>query len=113
VPPPTLAAGAPAREVLSVITAGRMGCAAVLNDDGTLAGIITDGDLRRALSADFFDKTAAAMMTANPWCVSRQDRISDVIAQLSARRIANVFVVEAGRPVAALHLKDLLEEGYL
>ncbi len=112
-PPPTLAVNAPAREVLSVITEGRMGCAAVLHEDGRLAGIITDGDLRRALSDDFFDKTAAAMMTADPWCVSRQDRISDVIAQLSARRIANVFVVEDGRPVAALHLKDLLEEGYL
>ena len=112
-PPPALAVNAPAREVLSVITEGRMGCAAVLNGDGSLAGIITDGDLRRALSDDFFDKTAADMMTANPWCVSRQDRISDVIAQLTARRIANVFVVEDGKPVAALHLKDLLEEGYL
>ena len=90
-----------------------MGCAAVINTDGTLAGMITDGDLRRALTPDFFDKTAADMMSLDPYCVTPQDRISDVIAQLTTRRIANVFVLENGKPVAAMHLKDLLQEGYL
>jgi len=112
-PPPILSPEAMARDVLGTITEGRMGCAAVINTDGTLAGMITDGDLRRALTADFFDKTAADMMSLDPYCVTPQDRISDVIAHLTTRRIANVFVLESGKPVAAMHLKDLLEEGYL
>jgi len=112
-PPPMLGLDTPAEEVLGTITKGRMGCAAVLDQDGRLAGIITDGDLRRAIAPDFFDKTAADLMTAAPYSVTRQDRVSDVIAQLTMRRIANVFVVENDRPVAAMHLKDLLEDGYL
>ncbi len=112
-PPPTLALGAQACDVLDTITKGRMGCAAVLDANGALAGIITDGDLRRAIAPDFFDKTAADMMCAAPFTVSPKDQISTVIAELTARRITNVFVLKDGKPVAAMHLKDLLEEGYL
>ena len=112
-PPPMLALNTPAKDVLGTITKGRMGCAAVLDENDRLAGIITDGDLRRAIAPDFFDKTAAHLMTVAPYTVTRQDRISDVIAQLTQRRIANVFVVDNDKPVAAMHLKDLLEDGYL
>ncbi|PHS21794.1 MAG: KpsF/GutQ family sugar-phosphate isomerase [Robiginitomaculum sp.] len=112
-PPPILGLDTPAKDVLGTITKGRMGCAAVLDKNGRLAGIITDGDLRRAIAPDFFVKTAAHLMTVAPYTVTRQDRVSDVIAQLTQRRIANVFVVDNNKPVAAMHLKDLLEDGYL
>ncbi len=112
-PPPVLTREASAQDVLSTITKGRMGCAAVIDDNGNLVGIITDGDLRRALTSGFFEKNAGEIMTANPYAVTGKDRISDVIGQLTKRRIANVFVIENGKPVAAMHLKDLLEEGYL
>ncbi len=112
-PPPVLHLDATARDILGVITKGRMGCAAVVDDTNALVGMITDGDLRRALSDGFFEKTARDIMTPAPYTVCGQERISNVIAQLTQRRIANVFVVEDGKPVAAMHLKDLLEDGYL
>lgn len=111
--PPLISANASAQDVLSVITEGRMGCAAVINAQNTMVGIITDGDLRRAISPGFFDKTAEEIMTSEPYMVTPQDRISDVIAQLMQRRITNVFVVDNGQAIAAMHLKDLLEEGYI
>lgn len=112
-PPPKVSLNTCAQDVLSAISKGRMGCTAVVNDQGKLAGMITDGDLRRALSADFFEKTAAQIMTENPYTVGKHERISNIIASLSQRRIANVFVIENGTPIAAMHLKDLLEEGYV
>ncbi len=112
-PPPIVALGAPAQEVLSAISKGRMGCAAIVDEGGKLAGMITDGDLRRALSDNFFEKTAQKMMTRNPFTAALDDRMSDIIAELTHKRIANVFVLKDGKPIAAMHLKDLLEEGYL
>ncbi len=98
---------------LSAITKGGRGCAAVIDEAGRMLGIITDGDLRRAMDADFFNKQAHQIMTASPIALETSMKISDVIAIFTKRRISNAFILEEGRPIGVIDMKGLLEEGYL
>jgi len=95
------------------ITSKRLGATAVIDKNEKLAGIITDGDLRRAIDADFLGKTAAQIMTPTPFTLSRTTRISEVIDIFTERRISNAYVVDNGKPVGVIDMKTLLEEGYL
>ena len=98
---------------LSAISKGGRGCAAVIDDAGIMVGIITDGDLRRAMDADFFKKQAQEIMTAAPISLETSMKISDVISVFTEKRISNAFIVEDGQPIGVIDMKGLLEEGYL
>jgi arabinose-5-phosphate isomerase len=112
-PPATVALDADFSVVVSAITAGRKGAVAVLNVDGTLAGIITDGDVRRAFANNIATIVAGDIMSSNPITVSPEQRMSDVVDLLAANRIANLFVVEHERPVAIVHVAELMQAGYV
>jgi len=100
-------------DVVATITAGRKGAVAVLDADGALVGIITDGDVRRAFARDVAGITAADIMGRTPITVTPDQRMSDVVDLLSANRISNLFVVEADRPVAIVHIAELMQAGYV
>ena len=75
-------------DVIVAITKNRMGCVAVVNDEDLLMGLITDGDLRRALSADFFSKKPTDIMTADPTAVTRNMTIRQVVELFADKRIS-------------------------
>ena len=100
-------------DVVSAITSGRKGAVAVMNADGTLAGMITDGDIRRAFGQDIASIQAADIMSRSPITVSPEQRMSDVVDLLAANKIANLFVVEDERPVAIVHVAELMQAGYV
>lgn len=83
-------------EVLMHVSKGRLGMVVVM--DGTrIAGIITDGDIRRAMErshTQFFELTAADVMTAHPKTVLPDARISDVEALMNEKKIHSVLVVD-------------------
>ena len=112
-PPATVALDADFSEVVSSITAGRKGAVAVLNGDGTLAGVITDGDVRRAFANNTAVIVAGEIMSSNPITVGPEQRMSDVVDLLAANKIANLFVVEDERPVAIVHVAELMQAGYV
>jgi len=100
-------------EIVSAITEGRKGAVAVLESDGTLAGMITDGDVRRAFAHDIAKLRAADIMNRSPITVVPDNRMSDVVDLLAANKIANLFVVSDGRPVAIVHIAELMQAGYV
>ena len=103
----------PVADVILTMTAGRFGCAGIVDAAGNLAGIITDGDLRRHLDGAMMDQPAAKIMTANPLTVPPQMLAGETL-RLMTERLAPInvlFVVEAGRPVGILHLHDLIRAG--
>ncbi len=100
-------------DVVSAITEGRKGAVAVLNADGTLAGIITDGDVRRAFADNISAIVARDVMSGNPITVDPDQRMSDVVDLLAANKIANLFVVDDRRPVAIVHVAELMQAGYV
>ncbi len=109
---PAARADAPGREVIQIITEGRQGCIAVIADNGNFVGMITDGDLRRAMGQDFFEQTAKDMMTSDPVTAAPNQRMSELIEIMVSRRITNLCVVEDQKPVGMVHLKDLMQKGY-
>ena len=99
--------------VVSAVSAGRKGAVAVLHSDGSLAGMITDGDIRRAFTSDISALRAEDIMNRTPITVDPDARMSDVVDLLSANKIANLFVVENDRPVAIIHIAELMQAGYV
>lgn len=112
-PPASVPEDAPFADIVSAITAGRKGAVAVLNAEGGLAGMITDGDIRRAFGSDIASIRAADIMSRQPITVTPDQRMSDVVDLLTANKISNLFVVEGDRPAAILHIAELMQAGYI
>lgn len=97
--------------VILTMTERSFGCLGVLDDDGLLSGIVTDGDLRRNMSPDILNATAGDIMTLNPITVSRDTLVSAALEILNSSNITALFVVDEGRPVGIVHIHDLLRIG--
>lgn len=105
----------PLKDVLFAITKAGAGAACVADADGSLAGIITDGDVRRALlkDADALSRPASAVMTAGCRTIAPDRLATEGLHALEAppKPIGEIPVVEDGKPVGMLMLKDLVAAG--
>ena len=111
---PTVGPETPMREVIAEITRGRMGITCVLRADGALAGVVTDGDIRRALAAntDVLALRAADIMSGAPVTVAPHVLAAEALHLLEGRKITAVVVVDdAGRAMGVVHLHDLWRTG--
>lgn len=101
-------------EVIFTMTAGRFGVAGVVDADGRLAGIITDGDLRRHIN-ELGNAVARDIMTAEPRVVAGDMLATDVLMLMNELKITSVFVTRDGqsstRPLGIVHIHDLLRMG--
>ena len=89
------------------------GVIGVTDADGALAGIITDGDLRRHM-AGLLDHVASDVMTVSPRTIAPDALAETAVAEMNGARITSLFVVEPeGSPnaVGLLHLHDCLRAG--
>ena len=97
--------------VFHEMSAKKLGMTTVANGDGTLAGIITDGDLRRLMEKHggaTLTMTAAQCMNARPQIVGPQVLASEALTLMEKRKITSVVVVDdAGRLLGVVHLHDL------
>ena len=110
---PVVAEDTPMGDALLAMTAKSFGCAGVVDGAGCLAGIITDGDLRRHISDDLLARRAGEIMTPSPKTIEPQSLASEALHVMNAadRPVTNLFVVENGRPVGILHIHDCLRAG--
>ena len=83
----------------------------MLDTDGKLAGVVTDGDLRRHMRADLLQTPVDAVMTASPKTVRPGQLASEALQVLNSSKITALIVVESGRPVGIVHFHDLLRAG--
>ena len=96
-------------EVVLVITEGMRGHAGVVDEGGALVGIVSDGDLRRALTLNKINANAGEIMSHSPRTVTGDMRVYEVIELLKTHKISAVFAIdEAGKPVGLLHIQELL-----
>ena len=104
----------PMREALLVMTQKRFGCVGVVGGDGALAGIITDGDLRRHIDG-LFDRTAGQVMTPAPKTVPPSMLAGEALSRMTEAAPSStvLFVVEDARPVGILHIHDLVRAGVI
>ena len=110
---PLISADAPMADVLIEISQKGFGVAGVTDGNGALAGIITDGDLRRHM-AGLLDHDAAAVMTAAPQTIAPGALAEEAVAIMNRRKITCLFVVDPdgpGNAIGLLHIHDCLRAG--
>jgi arabinose-5-phosphate isomerase len=110
---PLVAANMLMGQVLLVMTNKSFGCVGVLDDAGQhLAGVITDGDLRRHLEPALFGRTAAEVMTAGPKTTRPNALAAEALHVMNVRSITSLFVVDDEKhPVGIIHMHDCLRAG--
>lgn len=111
---PIVNVATPLKDAIIEITSKRLGVTSVVNDDGKLAGIITDGDLRRLLerTLDIKELKASDIMTKNPKVISSDILASRALQIMENFKITSLIVADENRkPVGIVHLHDLVNLG--
>ncbi|MCD7780599.1 MAG: KpsF/GutQ family sugar-phosphate isomerase [Candidatus Gastranaerophilales bacterium] len=99
------------QKVLLEMTSKRLGCVGFIDTEGNLTGMLTDGDLRRCLSAEILTKKAIDLMTKNPKTISKDTMASEAMKIMHDKKITNIFVLEDKKPIGVIHIHDLLNSG--
>jgi arabinose-5-phosphate isomerase len=111
---PIVASDTPMHDVMYEMSRKGLGMTCVVDGDRRLAGIITDGDLRRHMikEPDFLARTAADVMTRNPVTVRRDTLAAEALHLLEQRKITSIVVADEGDHVqGVVHLHDLWRTG--
>jgi arabinose-5-phosphate isomerase len=104
----------PMDAALVLMTGKRFGCLGVVDGQGRLCGIFTDGDLRRAMGPGLLSRRLGEVMNAHPRTIGPEMLAAEALHLMNApeRPITALFVVDpARRPVGILHIHDLLRAG--
>ena len=107
---PSVGDTATIEEAVREMSAKRLGMTCVVDQDGRLAGVFTDGDLRRLMmrTSDILGLTAGEVMTHHPSTIDRHLLAVEALKLMEARKITSVVVVDtAGRVEGVVHLHDL------
>ena len=97
--------------VLLEMTSKCLGCVGFINQKGEFTGMLTDGDLRRCLSASILEEKAVNLMTKNPKTVTKDMISAEALKIMHDKKITNMFVVEGTHPIGVIHIHDLLNNG--
>jgi arabinose-5-phosphate isomerase len=103
--------GTPMTDVILEMTAKGFGCCGVVDGEGRLIGMVTDGDLRRHMGSSLLGQPVEAVMNRTPKTARPDQFASEVLELLNRTKITALFAVEAGQPVGILHVHDLLRAG--
>ena len=98
-------------DALLIMTRKSFGCVGVVAQDGRLAGMITDGDLRRHMSDKLLAMNVTELMTRTPDIIAPGILASAALEQFNAKKRTQMFVLEEGRPIGILHVHDFLRAG--
>ncbi|OLD66854.1 MAG: hypothetical protein DMF52_06165 [Acidobacteria bacterium] len=107
---PLVPIGTSMRDAIKTMSDRKLGMTCVVREDGTLAGVVTDGDLRRRLGRgeNLLTMTVDGVMSQNPVTIGRQELAVAALNILEARKITSLVVVDAqNRVEGVLHIHDL------
>jgi arabinose-5-phosphate isomerase len=112
---PIVAAGATMKDAIVEIAGKRLGMTTVVDEDGRLAGIVADGDLKRILMkrTDILGARVSEVMTADPSTIGEDELVASALASMEQRAqgpITSLIIVdEERRPVGVIHIHDCLK----
>ncbi|EKF17010.1 KpsF/GutQ family sugar-phosphate isomerase [Nitratireductor pacificus] len=108
---PLAASGALMREAILEMTQKGFGCVGIVDAEGVLIGIITDGDLRRHIDSELLSMTVDQVMTPNPKTIAPDMLAESALQLVNSSSITTLMVVEDRKPCGVIHLHDLLRIG--
>ena len=115
---PLLDEHAALRQIILTMSSKMLGCVGIVDEEGNLSGMITDGDLRRAMvnsaDNDLFSKTAVDIMTRDPKTTSPDILVAEAlnIMNTTGKGITQLFVVDGKKPIGIIHMHDCLRAGF-
>lgn len=108
---PEVGPDAPLQQVVLTMSSGRCGATAVI-EDGNILGIITDGDIRRALEQVGKPETVAKdLMNSNPKTLETSELAVHAFQVMEQNAISQIMVTDQGKYIGMVHLHDILREG--
>lgn len=108
---PLVRTGTKMSEALIVMSQKSFGCVGVVDAEGALVGVVTDGDLRRHMGPDLVAAPVENVMSRSPRTIKSDDLAAGAMSEMQGRAITALFVVDDGRPVGLVHIHDLLKLG--
>ena len=108
---PVKPAGTKMSDAVVEMSAKGLGCVCIVDAVGEIAGIITDGDLRRHMRPDLLSCTVDEIMTRQPKTVPPSMLASEMLEILNSSKITALIASEANKPVGIVHVHDLLKAG--
>jgi len=101
------------QDALITMSEKMLGCVGILNKDGDLIGVITDGDLRRWMAPNLIEEKVSKVMTKNPRTCTADILIAEAVNIMNntGRGITNMFVVDGKKPIGIVHIHDCLRAG--
>lgn len=112
---PVVGKDASLSEVIMEISSKRLGATAVMDHNGRLVGVITDGDLRRMLqrTPDLLTVTAADIMSSNPQTISKDEFAIRALNQMKEYNITQLIAMDGEKVIGFVHIHDLMKEGII
>ncbi len=108
---PLVDSGTPVPHAVRVLAEKRFGCVGIINGDGELVGIITDGDLARNITRNLGEMLVDDLMTSDPKVIVEDMFAAAAMEMLERHRISALLVTRGRKPVGVLHFHDLLRIG--
>ncbi len=109
---PLVKKGVSMPEAIHELSQKRFGCVGVLDEDGRLCGVVTDGDIARHLDVNLGTLTVDEVMTTNPKTVRKETLATAAMALLNKHSIGALIVIDDDhRPIGIIHFHDLLRVG--
>ncbi|MEW6675344.1 MAG: KpsF/GutQ family sugar-phosphate isomerase [Nitrospirota bacterium] len=114
---PTVSLNTPMSKTVIEMSSKRLGHTVVLDNENKIAGIITDGDLRRGIEKwgeRLFELTAEEVMTGNPKTISEEELAAKALSIMESYSITALVVPDKdGRAIGIIHLHDILKQGIM
>jgi arabinose-5-phosphate isomerase len=110
---PIVESGSPLSSAILEMTRTRLGCVGIVNSDGFLIGIFTDGDLRRCISSVNISENIDDHMFRGPFEMDPEALVEEVALLFNSHRIPSVFVTREHKPIGVIHMHSLLGSGLI
>jgi len=112
---PVVPFGMPMSKAVMEVSSKRLGHAIVIDKGGSIAGVLTDGDVRRGLEkwgSKLFEMTAGEIMTKNPKMIAADELAAKALSVMESYSISALIIPDAeGKPLGIIHLHDILKQG--
>jgi arabinose-5-phosphate isomerase len=109
---PLVTRGTSMAEAILVMTKKSFGCVGIVDGDGRLEGVITDGDLRRHMGDALLKTAVEAVMSKRPKAIRAPALAAEALGEMNALKITSLFVLDDGRrPIGIIHIHDCLRAG--